>query len=83
MTGIPSMGPNFWLLGTAQETLCPRGEQEPREARPRLGEGREEVALSNHPGPRAARENANPIATETSEGARSLLPIANRFPQFL
>lgn len=41
-TGIPSMGPKFWLLLTVQEALCPRGEQGPREARPRLGEGRGE-----------------------------------------
>lgn len=34
-------------------------------------ESREEVALPNHPGPRAARENAIPVAKERSEGARA------------
>lgn len=41
-------------------------------------ESREEVALPNHPGPRAARENAIPVAKERSEGARSVYSRSQR-----
>lgn len=47
-------------------------------------ESREEVALPNHPGPRAARENAIPVAKERSEGARAVYSGSQRdSPQFL